>query len=139
MDAPTLLLDTCAVIWIVEDQPIAPGAAKVIDGAASTGQPVLVSPITAWERALLLARGRISSPYSAKDWFDTFATRPEVGLAPFNADILINSVSLPEPLHRDPADRILIATARAHALTIVTRDRHILDYASKGHVRALEC
>jgi PIN domain nuclease of toxin-antitoxin system len=46
---------------------------------------------------------------------------------------------LPGPVHGDPADRILIATARALDLTIVTRDSAILDYSARGHVRALPC
>ena len=46
---------------------------------------------------------------------------------------------LPDLAHRDPADRMLIATARAHDLTLITRDRAILAYAALGHVRAIEC
>lgn len=54
-------------------------------------------------------------------------------------EVLIESSFLPGQLHNDPADRILIATARALDLTLVTRDRAILDYAMLGHVRALSC
>ena len=46
---------------------------------------------------------------------------------------------LPELTHRDPTDRMLIATARAHDLTLITRDRAILAYAAAGHVRAVAC
>ena len=54
-------------------------------------------------------------------------------------EVLIDASFLPGTLHRDPADRILIATARAFDLTLVTRDQTILDYARRGHVRALAC
>ena len=62
-----------------------------------------------------------------------------VVLQGLTADILIDSSLLPGEIHGDPADRIIIATARALDLTVVTRDRHILDYAARGHVRALAC
>ena len=54
-------------------------------------------------------------------------------------EIFISSCFLPEPLHKDPFDRILIATAREHDLTIITRDRAILAYGAAGHVRTLAC
>lgn len=114
-------------------------ATDAFDLAADAKQAVLVSPISAWERGLLISLGRLSSPLPPKIWFDRLISRPEVDLAPMSADILTDSSFLPGPIHRDPADRILIATARAFDLTIVTRDRHILAYASLGHVRALRC
>ena len=54
-------------------------------------------------------------------------------------DRLVNSSNLPGDLHRDPADRIIIATARELGMTILTRDRMILDYAARGHVSAMAC
>lgn len=134
-----LLLDTCAVIWFAEDAPIAAAAAAAMDASEADGVPVLISPISAWERALLVAKGRLRSPLSPKDWFDRVLTAGGLKLAPMSPDILADASFLPEPLHRDPADRIIIATARALDLTIVTRDHLILDYAAQGHVRALAC
>ena len=137
--AGRFLLDTCAVIWIVEDQAISPDAMSALNREAAEGRPVMVSPISAWERGMLAARGRLSSPLDPKAWFGRLAARPEVALADLTADILTDASFLPQPIHRDPADRILIATARALDLTIITRDRHILEYAEVGHVRALAC
>jgi PIN domain nuclease of toxin-antitoxin system len=71
--------------------------------------------------------------------FQAFLRLPGVQAQQLTPDILIESSLLPGQLHGDPADRIIIATARALDLTVVTRDRHILDYADKGHVRALAC
>lgn len=88
---------------------------------------------------MLVAKGRIRSPMSPKTWFNRVITEGGIGLVPLSPDILADASFLPEPLHRDPADRIIIATARSMDLTIVTRDRHILDYAAQGHVRALAC
>jgi PIN domain nuclease of toxin-antitoxin system len=136
---PALLLDTCAVIWMGEDAPIAPAAVAAMDAAEVNGIPVLISPISAWERALWVATGRLRSPISPKAWFDRILSVGGLKLAPLSPDILADASFLPEPLHGDPADRIIIATARALDLTIVTRDRHILEYAAQGHVRAIAC
>lgn len=133
------LLDTCAAIWISEGSRLEAKAIETIDHAAAAGEAILLSPITAWERGLLMARGKLTSPISAIDWFEGFADRPEIEMAPLTPRILTDAWFLPEPLHRDPADRIIVATARALRLTIITRDSEILGYSERGHVRALRC
>ena len=138
-DRGQYILDTCAAIWISEGSYLEPEAIAAIDHATLAGDGVLLSPITAWERALLMAKGKVTSPMSAIDWFEGFAGRPEIKLAPLSPKILTDAWFLPEPLHRDPADRILVATARALRVTSITRDSAILAYAARGHVRALRC
>jgi PIN domain nuclease of toxin-antitoxin system len=133
------LFDTHALIWTVEDHPISAAAEHAISSAAVKGQPIYVSPITAWERGMLIAKGRMSSSLSPKAWFQSVVSRPQIALAELTADILTDASFLPAPLHGDPADRILIATARALNLTLITRDRGILRYAALGHVRAIAC
>jgi PIN domain nuclease of toxin-antitoxin system len=134
-----LLLDTCAAIWTVEGETMTEAAVTAISEAVDGGFPVLVSPITAWERGLLAAKGRIASPMTPKRWFEVLLSQPGLELAEMSIDILIDSSFLPGPPAGDPADRIILATARNFDLTVVTRDRAILDYAAQGHVRALEC
>lgn len=134
-----LLLDTCAAIWITEDEQLSPDATLEINRAAAEGRPVYLGVYTAWERAMLSARQKLTSPLSSKVWFDRFTALPGVEVVPLTSDILIESCFLPGEVHGDPADRILIATARALDLTIVTRDRQILAYCDRGHVRALAC
>jgi PIN domain nuclease of toxin-antitoxin system len=134
-----LLLDTCAAIWITEDQRISPEATMEMNRAAAESRPVYLGVYTAWERAMLSAKHRLTSPLSPKVWFDRLASRPEIEVIPLTSDILIDACFLPGEVQGDPADRILIATARALDLTIVTRDRHILAYSERGHVRALPC
>ncbi len=137
--AASLILDTCAAIWIVEDEPISSEATREINAAAAAGRPIYLGLFTAWERAMLAAKGKLTSPLSPKTWFDKLTQRPEIAVADLTSDILVESCFLPGGIHGDPADRILIATARALDLTIVTRDRQILAYAQNGHVRALAC
>ncbi len=134
-----LLLDTCAAIWISEDEQLSPDVTLEINRAAAEGRPVYLGLYTAWERAMLSAKKKLTSPLLPKVWFDRFTSRPGLEVVPLTSDILIESCSLPGDVHGDPADRILIATARALDLTIVTRDRQILAYSRRGHVRALEC
>lgn len=134
-----LLLDTCAAIWLAQQSPMEPEAVAAIDEASDDGRPIRLSLITSWELGLLARSGRAAMAQAPGDIFRAFLRLPGVVLENLTADILIDSSLLPPPVHGDPADRILIATARTLDLTIVTRDQLILDYAAHGHVRALAC
>jgi PIN domain nuclease of toxin-antitoxin system len=134
-----LLLDTCAAIWITENEGLADPVIDAMDSAYSQGESVFVSPITAWERALLSAKGKLASPIEPLVWFERLVRDSKLTVAALTPSVLVDCWYLPGEFHRDPADRILVATARAFDLTIVTRDRPILDYADRGHVRALAC
>lgn len=134
-----LLLDTCAVIWVAEGASIANAAVAALDEAAQRGDPVCVSPMSAWEIGLLAAKGRLTISVSAEAWFTRLLATPGVQLSDLTVRALIASSFLPGLPPRDPADRIIIATARELGLRIVTRDQTILDYAAQGHVNALMC
>ncbi len=99
----------------------------------------MVSPISAWELGLLAARSKLPATQSPVALFQEFIERPGIALERLTPDILIDSSFLPGDFHNDPADRIIIATARAFGLTVVTRDKAILDYARQGYVRAINC
>lgn len=133
-----ILLDTCAVIWIVEDEPIAVEAVAALDRAAG-GDDIFVSPMTAWEVGLLMARGRLSSPITPRAWFRRILEQPGVVLAGMAPDVLIASSFLPGAPPRDPVDRILAATAREFGYALMTRDRVLLDYAGQGHLETIAC
>jgi PIN domain nuclease of toxin-antitoxin system len=138
MNTP-LLLDTCAAIWIAEDQPIAKEAAEMMDRAIAANEPVYVSPITSWELGLLVSRGRMNLLMSPQRWFERLLQAPGLQLAEMSPDILISSSFLPGTPPRDPADRIFAATAREYGYRLVTRDRPLLEYAQEGHIQALIC
>ena len=110
-----------------------------MDDAYRAGSAVFVSPITAWERGLLSAKGRLRSPVQPLAWFERLVRDAQFSIAALTPSMLVDSWFLPDTFHNDPADRILIATARALDLILVTRDRPILEYADKGHVRAIAC
>ena len=134
-----LLLDTCAGIWIANGQSICQDAQTAIVDALEADQPVFVSPITAWEIGQLAARGRISLPMSPTKWFKRLLDAPGVRLASMDPELLIASSSLPGLPLRDPADRIIVTTARELRYRIVTRDQQIIGYADQGYCRTLAC
>jgi PIN domain nuclease of toxin-antitoxin system len=134
-----LLLDTCAAIWVLENASLSDEAVRAIDEAADSGHPIYVSPITAWEIGMLMVRGRLKSVHSAERWFRHLLDVPGVRLADMTPEILIASSYLPGTLRRDPADRILAATARELDYVLVTRDTSLLAYAAEGHLRAIAC
>jgi PIN domain nuclease of toxin-antitoxin system len=126
-----LLLDTCAIIWIVS------GAKKLSDRArahiASTGE-IYCSPISCAEVSWAAERGRITIDRHWKLWFRHYVDLNGWENIPIDLDVVEEAYSLPEPFHADPVDRLIVATARVHSLTVVTGDRKILDYP---HVRTL--
>lgn len=134
-----LMLDTCAVIWSANNDPLSETAIEAINASHADGDAVWISPMTAWELGMLVSRGRLRLARGVEAWFETYLERSTARLAPMTPATLIASSFLPANPPRDPADRIIIATAREEGHTIVTRDRLILDYADEGHVLALEC
>jgi PIN domain nuclease of toxin-antitoxin system len=134
-----LLLDTCAVIWIAEDEKLAPDAIAAMDGANEAGVTTYISPITAWEIGMLASRDRLKLLITPQRWFARLFEAQGVKLANMSPDLLIAASFLPGKPPRDPADRIIAATARDYGCTLVTRDRLLLDYGEQGHVRVLAC
>lgn len=134
----TVLLDTCAIIYLANGDALHPGALQQIIAAAADGG-ILVSPVSAWEIGLLAAKkGIVFSPDPAT-WFQDLLGRDGIRLTALTPEIAIASSFLPQPVQGDPADRLLIATARALHVPIVTRDRHMLSYAAAGHLQAIGC
>lgn len=134
-----LLLDTCTVIWTGIGVKIDKNAVAQINSSYREGRRVFVSLISAWEIGLLVSNGRLRLERSAIDWFEDYLKNGQIAVADLTARVLIDSSNLPECPLVDPADRMIVATARAFNLSIVTRDRLILDYATEGYVRAIRC
>jgi PIN domain nuclease of toxin-antitoxin system len=137
-DVP-LLLDTCAAIWFAGDLPMADGAVDAMNRAFTAMEPVFVSPISAWEIGILCSRGRMRFPISPQSWFSRLRNTRGMALADLSPEVLIASSFLPGGPPRDPADRIIAATAREYGYKIMTRDRPLLEYAKQGHIQAIAC
>lgn len=134
-----VLLDTCAVIWINEGEPLSQVAMTMLDEAHASGVATYVSPISAWEIGLLISRDRLKPLITPQRWFARLFEAPNVHLADMPPELLIASSFLPGDPPRDPADRIIAATARDLGATLITRDRVLLDYGAQGHVKVLAC
>ena len=134
-----LLLDTCAVIWLSEGEKLARSAIELLKAADDTGQLTYISPISAWEVGQLASRGRLQLLITPQRWFTRLFEAKGVQLAEMSADVLIASSFLPGKPPRDPADRILVATARDLGATLITRDRALLGYGKQGHLSVAEC
>lgn len=133
------LLDTCAVIWIASGDPLREPAASALREVSADGDALAISPITAWEIAMLAAKERIALSLDPEVWFERFQALPGVRLAAMPPGVLIQSCALPGAPPADPVDRILAATARTFGCTLVTRDRHLLAYGGQGHMQVMGC
>lgn len=127
------------IIYLAHDEPISQEARQVLDKMPAHSRLVQMSAFSAWEVGMLASRGRLKLTRPPLDWFRVMQQRFGIDVVPLVPEILVASSFLPEPVHGDPADRILIATAREHDLTIITRDRAILAYGAAGHVKTLAC
>jgi PIN domain nuclease of toxin-antitoxin system len=136
---PALLLDTCALIWIMNNVDLSPTAIQYIDEAYDRGEAIYASPITAWEIGLQASKGRFKSNVTPQRWLEEVLRTPNVRLAELTPQVLLESSFLPGSPPRDPADRIIVATAREFGLTVVTRDRALLNYAKEGYLNAVAC
>lgn len=133
-----LLLDTHVLVWAFagEEARRLRSVSAELERAAGAGL-VHVSAISGFEIGLLVAGGRLRLDRPPAQWFQEALSRPGVRAVEVAPDIAVEAATLPGPLHGDPADRLLVATARLRSLTLVTADRRLLDYADRGHVRAL--
>jgi PIN domain nuclease of toxin-antitoxin system len=114
-------------------------ALGAITRAQEWEESIYVSPITAWELGLLVSRGRMNLLMPPERWFFRLLQAPGLLLVEMPPELLIASSFLPGVPPRDPAGRILAATAREYGYVLITRDRPLLDYAEQGHIRALAC
>jgi PIN domain nuclease of toxin-antitoxin system len=137
--ADSILLDTCAALWLMGGEPISQESRKAILSAGAAHVGVYVSPFSAWEIGTLIAKQRLQLTLSPEIWFERLLAMPGVRLAELTPMILLASTALPGSPPADPADRIIAATARVQGFVVVTRDRKLLDYAREGHIRAIAC
>jgi PIN domain nuclease of toxin-antitoxin system len=129
-----IVLDTHALIWWVANDPTLSKKAKNAIDRELAGGDIIVSSITAWEIAMLVEKGRLVLAMDVGNWLYTVAQIGVVHFHPVDVEIATKSVSLPGEFHNDPADRMIVATARKLAVPLVTKDEKIRSYA---HVKTI--
>ena len=135
-----LILDTHVWIWAVEGMTEKLGAAavKAIETAARASL-LAVSAISVWELAMLVKRGRLTLATAVGAWIEASLRPPGARIIPVGAAIALDSTQLPDfDHHKDPADRIIVATARRYG-TLLTRDDAVLAWArAHKHLRVVD-
>lgn len=132
-----LLLDTHTWIWMMEGTPsLTPKYRKIINEAALNGQ-LFIAAISLWEVAMLTMKQRIILEKPVLIWMQEALALPGIELKELSPEIAMDSCQLPDGFHGDPADRLIIATARIHSLTLLTHDERIINYAKKEFVSVI--
>jgi PIN domain nuclease of toxin-antitoxin system len=133
-----ILLDTQSLVWFAQGDPrLGARAQKTTIDQADAGEVVL-SPISFWEVSMLLVKGRINLGRDTSAWVEAVLGQPGFRLEPLEPTVAVDAGRLPGQIHGDPADRLIVATARHLACPVLTADRKILAYAAQGHVQALD-
>jgi len=129
-------MDTHIWLWFARhDKRLKMPGQKAIDQAITQGQ-LRISIMTLWEVSQLEAAGHIHLGTTIDAWTEKALALPGLQCLPLQPTLIFDAHRLPGNFHRDPADRLLVASARHHDLTLITEDRKILDYAQQGYVRA---
>src|SRR5437773_538178 len=125
-----MLLDTQVWVWWTEGgEKLSERHRQIIDTGEAEG--IAACAFSVWEVAMLVSKKRLELREPVQQWLDRVVRIPTLHLLPASPQILLDSTRLPGSFHKDPADRILVATARAHSSPLLTTDENILAY---GHV-----
>lgn len=128
------VLDTHAWIWwVTSDRRLSRRARSVIEREAARGG-LWLSMISVWEMAKKVEKGQLNVDRPLDDWLETALAAEGLQIADMTRPVFVDSCRLPQPFHGDPADQIIVATARSHSATLVTRDARLRDYR---HVRSV--
>jgi PIN domain nuclease of toxin-antitoxin system len=130
----TVLLDTHAwVWWVTESRRLSKRARAAIERARRDEGPG-ISAISIWEVAKKVEKGQLTLDRPVDEWLDLALAQEGLQVVELTRPVLVDSCRLPGTFHGDPADQIIVATARRRAISLVTADGRIRDYA---HVRTI--
>jgi len=139
-EAPSaLIFDTHVWFWLATGDATLlrrPDIEKIV--AEHEGYQWCISAITPWEIGMLEAKQRIALTSDCLIWLRESIRRTHIRIVPLSPEIAVESTHLPGAFHGDPADRIIVATARHMGCGLLTRDRQILEYGAAGFVSVLE-
>jgi len=128
------LLDTHTWIWWNMRPQNLSQRVKALVSDSSKYDELLLSAISPWEFSKLLEKGRLGISCHPEEWIHLALDMPKIRLIHLSPILAYRSTVLPKPFHSDPADQIIVATAREENATVLTKDKNILTY---DHVRSL--
>lgn len=129
-----IVLDTHVWLWWLHDPArLSPRAYEAVERGAAA-RALRVSAISVWEVAVKVEAGKLKLPMDVQRWYELASTNHPIIIEALEPADLIASTRLPGVLHKDPADRIIVAVARRYSALLVTRDQKLLDYP---HVETL--
>ena len=123
-----ILLDTHVWIWFLSDPELVSSKARELIDKAAQKDAIYISSISVWEMALLVLKKRLVLKLELSDWISKAESLNFLQFLPVDNAIALKSANLPPPLHSDPADRIIIASALALNVPLITKDEKILNY-----------
>ena len=133
-----VLLDTHIWIQLQSGSPtLSKPALQAIDLATSR-RSVYVPLISVWEIAMLTSKKRLQFDRPVRRWVTEALDKPGIQLLPLSSEIVIDAAELPEPMHKDPADRMIVASARVGRLTLITCDKPMLAFAKASGLACIE-
>lgn len=119
-----MILDTCALLWLASgSKKLTRHTLKEINDAPA----VYISAISGFEIAVKVAKGKLNLPNAPQEWFEKVVEHHGLAILPLDLAVCIAAAQLP-PVHDDPFDRFIIATAKLHDLTVVTADERFEEY-----------
>ena len=131
-----LLLDTHIWIWLSMGVNLTPTQVNLIKNYAVEAS-LYLSSISIWELAMLDAKKRITINTPINEWIKNSIKNSKIQTINLEQQIAVESCNLPGNFHADPADRIIVATARVHELSLISRDKNIIKYGAKNYLRVI--
>jgi PIN domain nuclease of toxin-antitoxin system len=136
-DSKQLILDTHVLIWYMEGIKLSNKQVTLIDKIREENN-LYVSAISIWEISMLAKKDKIAFSISLTEWIDNVLSMPGLNLIDLSVAILTESCDLPNYKHKDPADRLIIASNRSINAYLMTFDQKIIDYANQGYIRIVD-
>jgi len=112
--------------WVTGEKGLSPAQIRILKNVAPE-TPALLSDISLWEISTLASLGRLTLAMPLRDWLEAASAEPLVQRCAISPAVAAELATLPDTFPRDPGDRIIIATARIHGATLLTRDQRIID------------
>jgi PIN domain nuclease of toxin-antitoxin system len=133
-----LVIDTHVLVWLLEGAAQLGTNARNALNKAALVNALYVSAITPWEISMLVSKGRLTLKRDVGEWLLSAFALPGIRLEPLSVGVSVASTRLPGEINNDPADRIIVATARHLGVPLVTADEDLLRYGVQGHLKTIK-